>query len=306
MDEFWEQEGATYKKSLILPQNVLEFLASEEGKEAIEKALENPRLSSVIEFNTSTGNLSAKILADSDHSVKKTFDRISKLAHEESVEVEQCNLTLKSKTEWTALCENIKEETGVYIHGADEPITLVVGFTDKVKSSAKKLQQFLDENSIRTEQLICQPWIIKQYIKQFRGEDLRKIETDLAQSSVKITDDDTEYNTFYISGRGEGLQEAKKLLNEIIRKTVVTNFIIEQPGLRRTSQRTGAALVKSTSTDQKCLIFTESMEGMMQYVTSQGQTIFGKNGNITEEQVSQTVFFKRYQYRYIVIDVGVE
>ena len=309
MDEFLEQEIGTSEKPLNLPQNVLKRLIKKEGKDAIEKVLEDQKLNSVIKFNTSFENVSASVLGNSERDAREAVSRISEIAAEEKVEVDQQNVALKSRAEWTELCEEIKKETDVLIQDEHLPVTLVVGFTDDVKNSVTRLQQFVDRNSIRIEQLICPSKDVKQYIRQIRGEDLRSIETELVHDDVKILDDNGEdAYKFYISGRGEGLQKSKTLLAEIIDKTVASNFTIEQPGLRKTFERgRGDSLVKMVATDQKCLIRIEKkfwqnnggdslLEGytqddssdLTQFVTPQGHRISIQIGNIAEEQVSQT------------------
>ncbi|KAJ7351805.1 hypothetical protein OS493_035530 [Desmophyllum pertusum] len=310
MDEFLEQEMGTFEKPLNLPQNVLKVLIKKEGKDAIEKVLEDQKLNSVIKLNTSFENVSASVLGNSEKDVREAVSRISEIAAEEKVEVDQQNVALKSRTEWTELCEEIKKETDVLIQDEHLPVTLVVGFTDDVKNSVTRLQQFVDRNSIRIEQLICPSKDVKQYIRQIRGEDLRSIETELVHDDVKILDDNGEdAYKFYISGRGEGLQKSKTLLAEIIDKTVASNFTIEQPGLRKTFERgRGDSLVKMVATDQKCLIRIENkfwqnnggdspLEGytqdnssdLTQFVTPQGHRISIQIGNIAEEQVHTVV-----------------
>ncbi|KAJ7351802.1 hypothetical protein OS493_035527 [Desmophyllum pertusum] len=310
MDEFLEQEIGTSEKPLNLPQNVLKLLIKKEGKDAIEKVLEDQKLNSVIKFNTSFENVSASVLGNSERDAREAVSRISEIAAEEKVEVDQQNVALKSRAEWTELCEEIKKETDVLIQDEHLPVTLVVGFTDDVKNAVTRLQQFVDRNLIRIEQLICPSKDVKQYIRQIRGEDLRSIETELVHDDVKILDDNGEDGyKFYISGRGEGLQKSKTLLAEIIDKTVASNFTIEQPGLRKTFGRgRGDSLVKMVGTDQKCLIRIEKkfwqnnggdslLEGytrddssdLTQFVTPQGHRISIQIGNIAEEQVHTVV-----------------
>ena len=314
-DEFLEQECATCEKPLKLSQNVLTFLMTKEGKEAIEKVMEEHKCS-VIKFDTSVeSQVSAKVLGNSDRHV---IEAISGIAAEETVVVEECNIALKSRPEWIELCKNIKEKTSVMIKDESMPVTLVVGFTDDVKRSFKKLQDFVEANLIRKEHLFCPSGDVKEYIRKIRREELRSIETKLFRDDVRILDDEGEDDTFYISGRGKGLQRAKKLLATIINKTVACIFPIEQPGLRKTFERgRGDALVKMVGANQKCIVriennFTrnggdifdggrESFRSLddgssdltqARFVTPQGQTISRKVGNIAEEQVSQTSTLK--------------
>ncbi|PFX22916.1 Poly [ADP-ribose] polymerase 14 [Stylophora pistillata] len=289
-EEFLKQRQATHEKRLNdeLSQNVVRFLATEKGRNAVEDVLQTHRFKAVIEFETFAGKKFAKILANSAEDLKEAVARTSRIVHEEEVEVDEKNLTLKSHPEWNELCSNeMKKNPGMSIQGPDRPSTLLIGFTEQVKSSAKRLQQFLDENSIRTEQIHCRSWLIKQYIKVHRDKDLRLKETELVQSSVEFFADETKDDIFHISGQGNGIHEAKKFLTEIINNTEVNSFTIEQPGLKKTFERIRDALLTSSGTH--CLLVTESVEEMMQITTANGQTICRKIGNISEERAHTVV-----------------
>ena len=321
--EFLEQELAVsqYAKHLELPQTVLKVLNTIKGKEAINKVLEHHILQSVIEFTRRSCNsedLSAKVLGNSDEHVEKAVIQISQIATEEKLHVDEDSVALKSTPEWSELCKTIIAETGVLIQNDDLGDISVIGFTEDVRTSIKKLQLFLEKNSIRKEPVICPLEDIKQYIKENKEEDLRSIERKLVKYDVKILDG--ERNQFYISGRGEGLRQSKALLSEIINMIAVRNFTVQQPGLRKTFERgKGESLIKMVGKDQKCLIrikkkFQQKKSGGRNettwsaatetdtdsdddnsdlmtsvgepcFVTAQGYKISWKIGNIAEEQV---------------------
>ncbi|XP_078381928.1 protein mono-ADP-ribosyltransferase PARP14-like [Oculina patagonica] len=139
-----------------------------------------------------------------------------------------------------------------------------------------------------------------------------------------VTIQDGERKQFYISGRGDGLRQAKALLDGIIHNIAVRNFIIEQPGLRKTFERgKGDSLIKVVGKDHNCLIrikkkFLQKNDGDRNeatqsaatetdsesdddnsdlmtsvgehfFVTAQRQKISWKTGNIAEEQVHTVV-----------------
>lgn len=309
-DIFLEQEFATTEKSLNLLPNITKFLMTEEGKGQIEKVLKDHKYS-VIKFESSEYQVSTKILGQCDEDLREA---ISGIAAEENIVVEECDITLKSRPEWIELCETTIRENGVTIRGKSRPVTSIVGFADAVKKAVTKLQDFVDTNLIRKDYVICQSGDVKQYIRQMRKEELRLIQEKQHQHNVKISDDEAEDDKFCISGRGEGLRQAKRELAQIIDKTVAGTFTIEQPGLRKTFESgRGENLANMVGTEHKCLVqieknFSQNFGGYKrrpfmsladggsdsthaQFFTPQGQKISRKVGNIAADQVTQTGTF---------------
>ena len=312
-DEFLEQELATCAKQLELPQVLLETLCTKEGRQAIEEVLQNNELTCVVSITKHdrlSDDLIGKVLGNSNEDVTEAATQISKVVALKKIQLEESNVALTSTPEWSNLCENITAKTGVRIQDKDLPNVLVVGLRDDVLKTVEKLQQFLHKNSIRKEQFACRSKCIKQYLIQTRQDDLQLIEEKLHTYDVKIMDG--EDKNFCISGRGDGLQQAKRLLVEIAEKIAFTSCTIDQPGLRKTFERgRGESIVKTIGEDHKCLIRvikkfhhtngrptetqSDSDDDNSDLMTSvedpsiftvEGYKISWKIGNIAEEQVS--------------------
>lgn len=256
VQEFDEQELATCREHLDLPQNFLEILLTEKGKRAVEEALQKCQSTCLFSVMKSDGHfdeLVGEILGNSDKDVEEAIAQISQIAALETIYLEESNVALTATPEWYELCESISAQTEVRINSNNLPDIEVTGLRDDVKFTVQQLQNFLDKNSVRKECYACRSRFIKEFLREFRRHDLQLIEEKLEKYDVKITDSDA--GNFSISARGDGLKQARELLAEIADCIVADRLTIKQPGLRKTFERVkGDSIVEKIGKDHKCLI----------------------------------------------------
>ena len=103
----------------------------------------------------------------------------------------------------------------------------------------------MDSESIREEQFICSPPIVRRNLSECRLEDLLSIEDQLIDFEVKIEKGKDEDN-FDISGIKEGLTRAREKLDALIEDTASETFDVELPGFQKFFESgKGDHLVKS-------------------------------------------------------------
>ena len=295
--EFEEQELATKEASLKLPQQILECLFTDEGRQAMKRKLDEHNLKAIVVFDdpSSAKDLHAKVIAFA--SVYEAIDCIRDVATEKEVRFDESNIRLKRTPEWLTLCDEVRAEFAVLIRESDSgtPNILITGLTENAKNAAERLQTYLDINSIENGEYVCPSSDIRDYITQYRKEELCEIQTKLNEFDVQFVGND-EDQTFYISGRRKGLEQAKSYLDDLIKNIVVFTGKARHPGFRRYFEENGKGdrWVKTIQNAHKCLIRVEDdlyrRKESDYFVTAEGHVISWKIGDIAKEQVGIHLF----------------
>ena len=244
------------EKKLSVSDSIMEVLASEQGLKTVKIELEKNKIEAVFVIDSE-----ARIVGTSAAQADKAASIVSKLTLEEKVRVDDKSQYLLKTQEWRQLCEELNDDEAVRVHRNNWSDTYVSGFREDVTEAMKKLTAYLENNCIREERFSCPSKLIRRYLFELRQEDLRSIETQLADFEVKIQkgkgDDD-----FVISGNKEGLKRVKRKLEDLVGRTESEKFDVRQPGLRKYfASGKGERLVKSVEKDHTCAIHVQRSFG---------------------------------------------
>ena len=253
--KFHKQISGMVEKKLSLSSSILEVLSSEQGLQAVKYELEKNNVEAVFVIDSE-----ARIVGTSAAQANKAGSLVSKLTLEEKVSVDDKSQHLLKTSEWRQLCEQLNAETAVRVHRNNWNDTYVAGFREDVNEAMKTLTAYLEKNCIREEQFKCSSKIVRRYLSELRQDDLRSIETLLADFEVNIQtgkgDDD-----FVISGNKEGLKRAKRKLDALTDSIKSEKFDVKQPGLRKYfASGKGDRLVKSVEKDHACAIHVQKQD----------------------------------------------
>ena len=231
---------------------------SDEGLKKVQSELEHNDTEAVFVSDKDSG---VRIVSTSAAHWDKAEKLVNNLILTQKVHVDDKSESLLKTPEWRKLCNKINDETAVRIHSNNWNATYVTGFQDDVIEVMKKLNTFLESNSIREEQFTCSSQIVRRYLAEFLEEDLRCIEIQLKEYEVKIEkgkgDDD-----FDISGNRKSLTDVRGLLDTLVEDTESKVFDVKQPGLRSYFDNgQGDRLVKLVEKDQNCAIQVERIFG---------------------------------------------
>ena len=309
--EFDKLISKMVEKKLNLSRSILEVLGSTEGLSKIKEELEANNVEAVFVID-----VEAKIVGISSAHADKAADLVNKLTLEENVPVNGTSKSLLKTPEWRQLCDQINKSQRVCIHRNNWNDTWVAGFRSDVTESMKALQEFLDENCKREEEFTCPSEIMKRYLTELCKHDIQSVEKKLQSFDIKVQEGKSAH-TFTISGKREGLKQAKQTLKTLIDGAVSSKFDVEQPGLKKyfTGDR-GDRLVKSVEKEQQCVVevkcnfrqerldtaaatsnddstdsdnddnYDVADDGMSDWVSPHGHRVSWKPGNIATEKVS--------------------
>lgn len=292
MQRFEEQVLATEEKLLKLPQRTLEFLMTYKGQEVIKETLKSHGIEAVVVFDTllPSKHVSAKVVGYA----KEAISPIGEIAVEKEIYFEELNLRLTETPEWVSLCNDVKTENGVLIReDKSGGVWILTGVKNNVEQGARRLQEFLDKNSIENEDYSCSSREILEYINKYCTEELTSIETSLEQFDVHF--EKLEGQIFHLSGRRKGLQLAKNKLDVLIKSLVFLSIDESRPGFRNYFKKDGRAVrcVKQLENEHKCFIqvgrIFEQKRNVSSFVTSRGHKISWKIGDIVKEPVSDII-----------------
>ena len=256
--KFMKQMSDMVEKNLTLSFITLKILGSDEGLKKVQSELEHNDVEAVFVIDKDSG---ARIVSMSAAHCEKAERLVDRLTLQRKVQVDDKSKSLLKTPEWQELCFKMTSETAVRIHSNIRNETYVAGFQDDVIEVMKKLNTFLESNSIREEQFTCSSQIVRRYLAEFRQKDLRSIEIQLEDYEVKIRqgkgDDD-----FDISGNRRSLTDVRRQLDALVEDTESKTFDVKQPGLRSYFDNgQGDRLVKLVEKDQNCAIQVERIFG---------------------------------------------
>ena len=248
---FLKQMSDMVEKNLALSDIILEFLSSDEGLKKVKSELENNNVEAVFVIDKDHG---ARVVSTSAAHWDKAERLVNRLTLKEKVQVDDKSESLLKTPEWRELCDEINPENAVRIQRNNWNDIFVAGFQDDVIEVMKKINTFLKDNCIREEQFICSSQIVRRYLSEFRQEELHSIENQLKDFEVKITNGKGD-GDFDISGNRKSLTDVRKQLDALVADTVLKQFDVNQPGLRRYfDSGKGDRLVKLVEKDQHCAI----------------------------------------------------
>ena len=257
--KFHKLEMEMVEKKLNVSKNILEVLGTDKGIQRVKCELEKNNVEAVLVIDNE-----ARIVGTSAAQADKAASLVSKLTLEEKVLVDDRSKHLLKTPEWRQLCNALNIEV-IHVYRNNRSDTFIAGFREDVMESMKEVNNYLENNCIRTERFTCPSKLVRRYLNELRKEDLRSIETQLVDFEVKIQngkgDDD-----FAISGNKEGLESARKNLDALTVGINSGTFDIKQPGLRKFfSSGKGDRLVKAVEKDHACAVQVQKSFDLKQH-----------------------------------------
>lgn len=268
--------------------HVLEFLTTKEVLEEVEKTFQEKGIEAIVLFDETSPEkaLSARVLGDA----KEAIACIRELVAKKEVIVDDSDLRLTTTAEWLELCNNLRSEEGVFLQvGSSKNIHVVTGFAGTVANAVKRLQEFLCKNCKVDGNYECRTESIREYIEDYCQAELLSIATNLEEFGVDFKKG--KNRMLHMAGRRKGLELAKTKLDELIDSLVLQCFEERQPGLRKyvEENRKGKQWMKTVEHNHKCVIkvevFSQIVQGICCFVTSEGRSISCNIGDIVNEKV---------------------
>ena len=277
------------ENNLTLPKIILELLGSDQGLQRVKCELEKNEVEAVFVIDNG-----ARTVGTSAEHAEKAASLVRKLTVEEKVRVDEKGKHLLKTTGWLQLCKEINTGDAVRVFGNNWRDTFVAGFCEDVMETMKELNAYLENNCILEERFVCPSKLTRRYLLEIRQDDLHSIEAQLTDFEVKIQNRGCDAD-LVISGKKEGLEYAKKKLNDLLVKTAFERFDVEQLGLRKFfASGRGDRLVKSVEQDHACVIdvqrsfdkkqgniHTQETEAAVRYCAARG--VYQKKNNGDDE-----------------------
>ncbi|XP_068707156.1 protein mono-ADP-ribosyltransferase PARP14-like [Montipora foliosa] len=239
------------EKKLIVSKGILEVIGSDEGLKRLKCELEKNNVEAVYVIDKEV-----RIVGTSAEQVNQVASLVEMLTLEERVLVDATNQHMLKTSEWRQLCNEVNVGEDVHLHQNECSETVIVGFREHVTEAVKKLNYFLRNNSILEEQFTCSKGI-RKYLVEYGNDDLRLIETQLANSKVKIAESGKDED-FVIFGNERGIKRAREKLNTIVAGVSCKAIDIKQPGLRKFyASGKGDRLEKTVEKNYECAILVQ-------------------------------------------------
>ena len=155
-------------------------LGSDEGLKRLKCELEKNKVEAIYVIDEKV-----HIAGTSAEQANQVVSLVEMLTLEERVLVDATNQHMLKTSDWRQLCDDVNVGEDVYLQQNEFGETIIAGFREHVTEAKKKLNDFLGNNSIRKEKFTASK-LIKKYLFERRNDDLRLIETQLANFGVKI------------------------------------------------------------------------------------------------------------------------
>ena len=249
--KFHKLDENMVEKKLSVSKSILEVLGSDEGLKRLKCELEKNNVEAVYVIDKEV-----RIVGTSAEQANQVASLVEMLTLEERVLVDATNQHMLKTSKWRKLCKEVNVGKDVHLHQNECSETIIAGFREHVTEAVKKLNYFLRINSIREEQFTCSKGI-RKYLVEYGNDDLRLIETQLANSMVKIAENGRDED-FVICGTQKGIKWARKRLNTIAAGVSCKTIDIKQPGLRKFyASGKGDRLQKSVEKSYECAILVQ-------------------------------------------------
>ncbi|WAR21737.1 PAR14-like protein, partial [Mya arenaria] len=220
-------------------------------KDYIVKKLKNSRVVAVWE---NTGN---KLIVMAVN--KETLDTASKVVREsvlsKTVLLSEANISVLQTDAWV---EKKRELTDKYreklVFDTNDLDKLVIGTTDDIANEVvQNIQSFLRAHSILKD-TIKVPKNVYKLLKFNHVNDIHTIASSLQSEQVRIFSKD-DAHVIEISGTKHGMEQAKSLVETLLRKVIKTQHQIRKPGLREYMQtEKGIEITRSVESTLPCVI----------------------------------------------------
>ena len=249
--KFEKLNAEMVEKNLSLSKSTLEVLGSDQGLQRVKCELEKNAVEAVLVIDND-----ARMVGTSAKHAEKAASLVRKLTLEEKVRVDEKSQHLLKTMGWHQLCKKFNTGDVVRVYGNNWSDTFVAGFCEDVIEAMKALNAYLEKNCICEERFVCLSKLTRRYLSEIRQDDLHLIEAQLTDFEVKIQN---QRDDLVISGKKEGLECAKKKLNDLLVENASEKFDVEQLGLRKFfASGRGDRLVKSVEQDHACVIHVQT------------------------------------------------
>ena len=240
------------EKKLSISESILKVLGSDEGLKRLKCELENNNVEAVYVIDKEV-----HIVSTSAEQANQAASLVEMLTLEERVLVDATNQHMLKTSEWRQLCDEVNVGEDVHVHHNECGETIIAGFREHVTEATKKLNDFLGNSSVRKEKFTASK-PIKKYLFERRNDELRLIETQLANFGVRIEENGNVDEDFVISGNKEGLKRVREKLNTIVAGVSCKTIDVKQPGLRKFyASGKGDRLEKSVEKNNECAILVQ-------------------------------------------------
>ncbi|XP_068707153.1 uncharacterized protein [Montipora foliosa] len=249
--KFHKLDENMVEKKLSVSKSILKVLGSDEGLKRLKCELEKNNVEAVYVIDKEVC-----IVGTSAEQANQVVSLVEMLTLEERVLVDATNQHVLKTSKWRKLCNEVNVGKDVHLHQNECSETIIAGFREHVTEAVKKLNYFLRNNSIREEQFKCSK-DIRKYLVEYGNDDLRLIETQLANAWVKIAENGKDED-FLICGNKVGIKRAREKLNTIVAGVSCKTIDIKQPGLRKFyASGKGDRLEKSVEKNHECMILVQ-------------------------------------------------
>jgi poly [ADP-ribose] polymerase 10/14/15 len=170
------------------------------------------------------------------------------------------SLTLLKSNKWKEFCNNVETKSSVMIHASGGTKISLIGEKQEVEETFTKLHEFMKRNTILKETIDMEEGYAL-YLSKYCGNDLREIEKELQEQSVRVHDV-VEEGPMKIDGTKDGIKKARKFIHEIISNIATDKVCFDKPRMHEyLKSEEGKVFIEGIESKNKCLIRLSEDDG---------------------------------------------
>ncbi|XP_028392657.1 protein mono-ADP-ribosyltransferase PARP14-like [Dendronephthya gigantea] len=194
----------------------------------------------------------AKILVFDKADIENIHSFVNSIMFEKQYQLDDDSLTLLRSNKWKEFQENITTNKSVVLctdETSPNEITLI-GEKKEVKETYESLQKFMKQNTIVKHDIELDKGYAG-YLSKYCTGDLNEVEKKLEDLSVRVVLEDE--GVINIVGTKDGVEEAKRQLNEIVSNIEKGTIIFDRPRMQDyLKSEAGKIFISGIQTRHKC------------------------------------------------------
>ena len=251
----WEAIAKVTEISLQMSQNAVEILRSTACRAFINDQFTANNLQAGLAFDSAMKDI-VIVMGMKTEAAEKASKLVKRLVVEESVDLDEDQVQLEKSEKWSQLRYDLTEKRilSLSFDRRNKKMWLV-GTKDDVSFAQAAVTRFLKENTI-VSNVVKLPTGCRRFLAKYREQELRQIEEDLKEHSIRIKqvadEDDAD---LIISGTTDGVEKGTKLVQDLASKVQSEKLFLNKPGMRKVlGQSKGKKLLSLLENENKCVI----------------------------------------------------
>lgn len=240
------------EETLVLsPHNVVDILASEEGKSYIQEKLAREKIAAI--FLTEDGNV-IRIFAENSRELGRARDCIRNSMSKAQIPFPEGHTFAFIKEKWKQISERLKSHRliDLSINYSTSSIALY-GAADIVEESKVSITEYLASQTIQERKRVVSHGVAR-FLSQNLSSKVKNIELELKDDQASIEVNKTQ-NVIWFKATKSGLDKCERSVVELCQMVSVKRNELSSPGLSRLlSSETGQRYMKLIEIEKNLII----------------------------------------------------